>query len=81
MEVKSNATADDMLDALAETMACMSASRNCLEQCKDDYHKAIEEELERALYLNEKEIVDVAFSYAFAYGWCARKRVEKHDVR
>lgn len=81
MKVKSNVTTDDMLDALAETMARISASQNWLEQGRRDYHKAIEFDLERALSLSERELVDVAFNYAFADGWIAHKREAEHDVR
>lgn len=78
MELKTDMTFTDMLDAIARTIPCVKASQDCLKQCRKDYHKAIESDLERTLYLEEREIVDIAFKYAFAEGWLAHKREDKN---
>lgn len=76
MELKTDVNFSDMLDAIARTIPCVKASQDCLKQCRNDYHKAIEGDLERELYLEEMGIVNIAFKYAFAEGWLAHKGAE-----
>ena len=81
MELRTVTTFTEMLDAIAGTIPCVKASQDCFKQGKNDYYKAIEAELDRALYLQEREVVDIAFKHAFAEGWFAHKREEEHGTR
>ena len=78
MELRTDMTFTEMLDAIAGTIPCVKASQDCFKQGKNDYYKAIETELDRALYLQEREVVDIAFKYAFAEGWLAHKKENKN---
>lgn len=78
MELRTDMTFLEMLDATAKIIPCVKASRDCLERCRKDYHKSIESDLERTLYLEEMEIADIAFKYAFAEGWFAHKKEGKN---
>lgn len=81
MELRTVTTFTEMLDAIAGTIPCVKASQDCFKQGKNDYYKAIEAELDRALYLQEREVVDIAFKHAFAEGWFAHKREEENGTR
>lgn len=69
-------TFTEMLDAISRTIPCVKAYQDRFKQVKNDYYKAIESDLERAMYL--EEIVDIAFKYAFAEGWLAHKKEDKN---
>lgn len=78
MELRTDMTFAETLDAIARTIPCIKAYQYCFKQGKNDYYKAIETELDRALYLQEREVVDIAFKYAFAEGWLAHKKEDKN---
>lgn len=78
MELRTVTTFAEMLDAIAGTIPCVKASQDCFKRGKNDYYKAIEAELDRVLYLQEREVVDIAFKHAFAEGWFAHKREEEN---
>ena len=74
MELRTDMTFTEMLDAISRTIPCVKACQDRFKQVKKVYYKAIESDLERTLYLEEREIVDIAFKYAFAEGWLAHKK-------
>lgn len=78
MELRTDMTFTEMLDAISRTIPCVKACQDRFKQVKKDYYKAIESDLERTLYLEEREIVDIAFKYAFAEGWLAHKKEDKN---
>ena len=78
MKLRTDMTFTEMLDAISRTIPCVKACQDRFKQVKKDYYKAIETELDRALYLQEREVVDIAFKYAFAKGWLAHKKGDKN---
>lgn len=79
MELRTDMTFAEMLDAVARTIPCVKACQDRFEQGKNDYYKNIETDLDRALWLQEREVVDIAFKYAFAEGWLAHKEEDEND--
>lgn len=81
MELRTDMTLTEMLDAISRTIPCVKAYQDRFKQVKNDYYKAIESDLERAMYLEERKVVDIAFKYAFAEGWLAHKKEEEHGTK